>query len=84
MKWKCFICQKEAAGTDFNDHYMKEHHGNSFKSSRDDSRSKRVGVREVRDGFKHEVVAASSETKGHGGDEEQDDQFPSEPPVALW
>lgn len=77
---------KEEAGTvkDFNEHYMEEHHGNSFKSSRDDSGAKRVVVREVRDGFKHEVVAASPETTGHGGDEEQDDQFPGESVVALW
>ena len=84
MKWTCFICQKEETGTDFNKHYMQEHHGNSFKSSRDDSRQKRVGVREVRDGFKHEVVAASPETKRHGRDEEQNDQFPGESVVALW
>lgn len=84
MKWKCFICMKEETGTDFNKHYMEEHHGNSFKSSRDDSRQKRVGVREVRDGFKHEVVVASPEATRDGGDKEQDDQFPGESVVALW
>jgi hypothetical protein len=86
VKWTCFICKKEEPGTvkDFNEHYMEEHHGNSIKSSRDDSRQKRVGVREVRDGFKHAVVAASPETERHGGDEEQNDQFPGESVVALW
>lgn len=86
MKWTCFICKREEPGTvkDFNKHYMEEHYGNSFKSSREDSRSKRVGVREVRDEFKHAVVATSPEATRHGRDEEQDDQFPGEPSVALW
>jgi hypothetical protein len=86
MKWTCFICKREEPGTvkDFNKHYMEKHHGNSFKSSREDSRSKRVGVREVRDEFKHAVVAASPEAKRNGWHERPNDSFSSEPSLLVW
>jgi len=86
MKWKCFICDKKETGNlnDFHKHYMEEHDGDSRAISRAGSRQKRVDVREVRDRFEPPLVNPSQEATGHGGDEEQNDSLPGEPPAPLW